>query len=277
MNYDKEIIKLALKEDIGEGDITTQTLIPPEKEGVAVIIAKEKGILAGGKLVGEILSSRDKKIKVLQLVKDGEEFENGTVLFKIEGNLSTILTCERVILNFLQYLSGVATLTNRFVKKIDNPTVKILDTRKTLPGLRFLSKYAVRCGGGVNHRLGLWDMVLIKDNHIKAVGGIGVALNRIKKRKTKIGIEVKSLSQLKEVLNYQVDWIMLDNMKLEEMREAIRLIRQHNPKIKIEISGGVTLQTISSFTSLDIDYISVGALTHSVKAIDLTLKIKEVR
>jgi nicotinate-nucleotide pyrophosphorylase (carboxylating) len=277
MNYEKEIIKLALKEDIGKGDITTENLIPLGKKGIAVIIAKEKGILAGGRLVKEIFSSRSKNIKVVQLVKDGEEFSKGNVLFKIEGNLRTILTCERVVLNFLQYLSGVATLTNRFVKKIANTRIKILDTRKTLPGVRLLSKYAVRCGGGMNHRLGLWDMILIKDNHIKAVGGVKEVLKKVKKGKTKIEIEVKTLTQLKEVLNYQIDWIMLDNMSVKDMKEAIRLIRKSNPNIKIEISGGVNLKTISSFATLDVDYISVGALTHSPKAIDLTLKIKEVR
>ncbi len=273
----KRLVKRALREDIGSGDITTELIIPPDSNGRAVIKAKESGILAGGEVAQAVFTTLDPDIKFTQLIKDGEKFARSVVLFELEGNLRTILKGERVALNFLQRLSGIATLTNKFVERVSGTGVKILDTRKTTPGLRELEKYAVRCGGGENHRMRLSDMILIKDNHIKAVGGIREAMEKLKVKssKFKVEVEVKNLEELDVVLDYPVDFfrIMLDNMSVDEIKEATRKCKMPTAKCCLEVSGGVNLENVREIAETGVDYISVGALTHSVSSIDMNLMV----
>ncbi len=271
----KRSVKRALREDIGGGDVTTELIIPPNSKGRAAIKAKESGILAGGEVAQAVFTTLDTDIKFTQLIKDGEKFARGVVLFELEGNLRTILKGERVALNFLQRLSGIATLTNKFVERVSGTGVKILDTRKTTPGLRELEKYAVRCGGGENHRMGLSDMILIKDNHIKAVGGIREAIAKCKMQnaKYKIEVEVKNLEELDVVLDYPVNRIMLDNMSIDEIKEAIAKCKMLTAKCCLEVSGGVSLENVREIAETGVDYISVGALTHSVSSIDISLMV----
>ncbi len=212
-------------------------------------------------------------------MKDGTEFTPGMTIATIIGPAGSCLKAERTALNFLQRLSGIATLTRKFVKTIGNK-IKIMDTRKTTPGLRILEKYAVKTGGGYNHRFGLYDMVLIKDNHIEIAGGITNAVNGVrrnsKKKKLFIEVEVKTIDELKEAVGLKVDRVMLDNMSLEQIDQAIKLVRGSGQKIEIEVSGGVNLENIINYADLDIDYISIGALTHSAPAIDIALKMKPI-
>lgn len=271
----KRLVERALREDIGGGDVTTELIIPPNSKGRAVIKAKESGILAGGEVAQVVFTTLDPDINFTQLIKDGKKFARGVVLFELEGKLSTILKGERVALNFLQRLSGIATLTNKFVERVSGTGVKILDTRKTTPGLRELEKYAVRCGGGENHRMGLSDMILIKDNHIKAVGGIREAIAQVIRHKPqgKVEVEVKNLEELEIVLDYPVDRIMLDNMSIDEIKEAVASCEMQDAKCKIEVSGGVSLDNVCEIAETGVDYISVGALTHSVSSIDMSLMV----
>lgn len=280
-----QIIKSALQEDtcpptgkIGKGDITTNLFISPDSKGKAVITAKESGVLAGGIIAEKVFKTIDKNIKFIQLIPEGAKFTKGTVVCKMEGKLASILIAERTALNFICMMSGIASLTNKFVKKIAGTKAKILDTRKTYPGLRALSKYAVRCGGGENHRKGLWDMILIKDNHIEAVGGIEKINSKLKNqnsklKKLKTEIEVKNLKELKVALNSGIDRIMLDNMGIAQMKEAVKLARKLNPKIELEASGGVSLSNVRQIAETGVDYISIGALTHSAPAIDFSLTV----
>jgi len=271
-----EIVKQALEEDIGKRDITTELLIPAESKGRAVIKSKEPGVLAGGEVAKIVFNTLDNKLKFTQLIKDGEKFAKDVILFELEGKLAGILKGERTALNFLQRLSGIATLTNKFVEKVRGTGVKILDTRKTTPGLREPEKYAVRCGGGENHRMGLWDsLVLIKDNHIRAVGGIKNAMEKlkVKSEKLKVEMEVKNLKELDVVLNYPIDRIMLDNMSIKEIKEAVRKCKMQNAKCCLEVSGGVNLENVREIAETGVDYISVGALTHSVHSVDMSLDI----
>jgi nicotinate-nucleotide pyrophosphorylase (carboxylating) len=270
----KRMIKLALREDIGKGDITTLRIVSPETKGRAIIISKAKGIIAGGKVGEAVFKELDPKIKFTQIISDGTKFNSNEKLFEIEGKLNAILTGERVALNFLQHLSGIATLTNKFVEKVRGTKVKILDTRKTTPGLRELEKYAVQCGGGKNHRMGLWDMVLIKDNHIKVAGGIEKAISKFSSfTQSLIEIEVKDIRDLKKALRYPINWIMLDNMSISEIKESVEIIKTKDPRIRIEVSGGVKLSNVREIAETGVDYISVGALTHSAPAIDMSLKV----
>ncbi|MBI4723346.1 MAG: carboxylating nicotinate-nucleotide diphosphorylase [Candidatus Stahlbacteria bacterium] len=272
----KRIVKLALLEDIGKGDITTTALIPSTLKGNAVIIAKEEGVLAGGNVAYEVFRSLDTEIRFEQVVPDGSKFKFGSILFNIEGKIAAMITGERTALNFLQHLSGVATLTSKFVEKVAGTGVKIIDTRKTIPGLRGLEKYAVKCGGGENHRMGLWDMILIKDNHIMAAGGIKEAISKCKMQnaKCKTEVEVKSLDELDEVIKYPIDRVMLDNMSITQIKEAVKKCKMQNAKCKIEVSGGVNLDNVREIAEAGVGYISVGALTHSAPAIDISLKVK---
>jgi len=267
------IILTALKEDIGAGDITTDLLISNKQKAKAFFLAKEDGIVAGLHIAKMVFQKLDKSVSFKFFIKEGERVVAGTKIAEVSGSLRALLTGERTALNILQRISGIATMTHKFVDLIKHTNTKILDTRKTVPGFRLLDKYAVKIGGGTNHRIGLFDMVLIKDNHIKAAGGITTAVNSIRKKltkKIKIEVETKNLEEVREALDCKVDIIMLDNMTVPMMKKAVKII---NGKAKVEASGNVTLTTVRAIAKTGVDYISVGALTHSVKALDICMKI----
>jgi nicotinate-nucleotide pyrophosphorylase (carboxylating) len=267
----RELIKIALKEDIGTGDVTTKLILPSKTKTTALIIAKEKGILAGVDVAKQVFHLVDKTLRFIPMKRDGDKLIPKTIIAKVRGDVGSILTAERTALNFLQHLSGIATLTNRFVAAVKGTKAKILDTRKTLPGMRVLEKYAVKVGGGENHRFGLYDMVLIKSNHIKAAGGIGQAMNRVEMANRKglpVEIETKSLEEVKTALSLNAKMIMLDNMTIAEMQKAVKM-----GKAKFEASGGINLRNVRKIAKTGVDYISVGALTHSAGALDISLKI----
>lgn len=288
----KKIIKQSLKEDIGRGDITTKKLLEKDTKAKAAIYAKEKGVICGMDLVKLVFKSCDNKIKFLPLVKDGNIINKGMILAKIYGEASSILSSERVALNFLGFLSGIATRTQQFVKRIKSYNVKIMDTRKTIPALRKLQRYAVKIGGGMNHRLRLDEMVLVKDNHIKAISysmlhrhrqelsaiSIKNIISRIKRKipkKIKIEIEVKNLREFKEALKAKPDIIMLDNMKITDVKKAVQLRSNLTPKL--EASGNINLKNIVAYAASGIDFISLGTLTKDIKSLDLSLKIEKKR
>jgi nicotinate-nucleotide pyrophosphorylase (carboxylating) len=274
MNSISRIISLALEEDIGIGDITTDLIIDEGLKGKAYIKCKERGILCGCEVVKEVFRTIDENLTLEFLKSDGEEVYPGEKVIFIRGKVKSILKGERVSLNFLSHLSGIATATNRFVKLLP-PSVKILDTRKTLPGLRFLEKYAVRVGGGKNHRFGLYDGILIKDNHIIAIGGVKKALEIARRNAPhymKIEIETASLEDVKEALEGGADIILLDNMSIDQIKEAIKII---NGRAQIEVSGGINSDNIEQLVGLPIDFISIGAITHSAKAIDFSLTLED--
>jgi nicotinate-nucleotide pyrophosphorylase (carboxylating) len=269
----KNLIDLALSEDIGTGDITSQTLIPGSLTGKAIIVAKQEGIVAGLEVAKRVFQSVDAGIAFKYHVKDGDRVKAQEKVASIQGKVRSILTAERTALNFLQRLSGIASLTAKYVERVKGTKAKILDTRKTTPGMRILEKYAVRMGGGENHRMGLSDMILIKENHIKAAGGISKAVKKAKRKcgKRKIEVEVRDFKEVTEAASTATDWIMLDNMTVREMKKAVDLISSANRKIKIEASGGVTLKNVRDTALTGVNYISVGALTHSAPALDLSL------
>lgn len=263
------IIENALREDVDGGDITTNQLFPEGGKCRAVIMAKEEGIVAGLPIARKVFMKLDKNVLWNERMRDGQTVRPKDILAEIEGSTRAILTGERTALNFLQRLSGIATLTSKFVKAVEGLPVKILDTRKTAPGLRIMDKYAVSVGGGYNHRFGLYDGVLIKDNHIKLAGGITNAVRLIRqsgKTESKIEVETSTLEEVKEALSVGVDWIMLDNMPIELMKEAVRII---DHKAITEASGGVTLKNIRSIAETGVDSISIGSLTHSPSALDV--------
>lgn len=269
----EKIILNALKEDIGPGDITTELIIPKTSKATAVFLAKENGIIAGLDFAKLVFNMLDKKVIFKKFVSDGDFVKSKTKIAEVSGNLRALLTGERTALNILQRCSGIATSTKKYVDLVKNTKVKILDTRKTVPGLRFFDKYGVKTGGGTNHRIGLYDMVLIKDNHIKAAGSITEAVAKVKaglKRKIRIEVETKNLADVREALDTKIDIIMLDNMTLKTIRDAVKIV---NGKVKLEASGNVNLKTVSAIAKTGVDYISVGALTHSVKALDISMKI----
>lgn len=271
-NFEK-IIAAALKEDIGKRDVTTDLLIPKKEKTKAYFIAKEDGIITGLDAAKLVFKKLNEKISWKNFVEDGTKVKTGTKIAEVKGSARALLSGERTALNFLQRMSGIATLTSVYVEKISGTNAKILDTRKTVPGLRLTDKYAVKCGGGTNHRIGLFDMVMIKDNHIKAAGSITKAVNKIRKsipKKMKIEVETTNIREVEEAMKLNVDVIMLDNMNLNEMKEAVRLI---NKKCFVEASGGVNLETVRAIAETGVDFISVGALTHSVKALDISMKI----
>ena len=275
--YKKELDKIiseALKEDIGNGDVTTDLIVPREIVSEAFMIAKENGIIAGLQVPEAVFKKLDKKIIWKSLVEEGEHVSAGTEIARLKGSYRALLTGERTALNFLQRISGIATSTSKYVKMLEGLNTVILDTRKTAPGLRMLDKYAVEMGGGTNHRIGLYDMVLIKDNHIKATGGIIEAVKQIKNnltKKIKIEVEVTNLDEVKLALKAGIDIIMLDNMSLKQMKKAIKLI---SGKAKVEASGGVNLKSVRAVAKTGVNFISVGALTHSVKALDISMNFK---
>jgi len=268
----KPLIDLALAEDVGKGDVTTVATVPEGKEGRAVIIAKAYGIVCGLPIAAEAFRNVDAAIRLTHLASDGEPVAPGDVVAALSGPLRGILTAERTALNFLTHLSGIATLTARFVDVVAPYRAVILDTRKTTPGWRILEKYAVRCGGGRNHRMGLYDMVLIKDNHIAACGSLAEAVRRVRAAgiSLPIEVEVRTLAELEEALSLGVDRILLDNMDIPTLRKAIARAKG---KVELEASGGVGLENAAEIAACGVDYISIGALTHSAPALDFSLEI----
>ncbi len=276
----EEVIALALAEDLGKGDVTTNSLIPDEKIGVASILAKEEGILAGAEIAEEVFRRVDAELKVKTLLKDGAKVGRGDVIATVEGRIASILKAERTVLNFLQRLSGIATETNRYVKAVEGLPVRIMDTRKTTPGLRLLEKYAVRVGGGKNHRMHLGDGILIKDNHLAALRSEGLSIKEIIARArqnapvgVKVEMEVNTPQGALEAAEAGADVIMLDNMRLEDMRQAIKAV---HGRALVEASGGITLDTVRAVAETGVDFISIGALTHSVKVLDISLELTEI-
>jgi len=270
------LIRGALAEDVGSGDATTDSTVPAEWVSEARIVAKEIGIVAGLSVVEAVLRELDPDAVVEPIVPDGGAVEPGQVVARVRARTRAILTGERTALNFLQRLSGVASETARFVEALEGTATRLLDTRKTTPGMRRLEKRAVVLGGGVNHRMGLWDMAMIKDNHIVAAGGIRNAVARVRDAHPDLPIEVEVADResLDEALDCGVDRVMLDNMSLEEMRHAIGVARDHRSRPEIEISGGVTLSALDALADLGADFVSVGAVTHSAPALDLSLELE---
>ena len=273
MDWDKidSIIKNALNEDVGSGDITTDTIFPPDAKCEAQIIAKEKGIIAGIPIAKRVFQELDPEVSFSQNSNDGDRVTPGQEILRIKATVRAVLTGERLALNLLQRMSGIATATSLYVDAVKGSKTKILDTRKTAPGLRVLDKYAVLAGGAQNHRFGLYDLVLIKDNHINFAGGISNAVEIVRSKyqnKFKIEVETSTLDEVKEALSSGADIIMLDNMNISMMKEAVKMI---NKKALTEASGGITLDTIANITETGVDYISVGAITHSSPALDISL------
>lgn len=266
-----------LAEDIGSGDITTLALVPAAAKTNAIIHAKDSGILAGIDVARRVFELLDKDIQFDAKLADGAALTNGSIIAEIKGNAQAILTGERLALNLLQHLSGVATSTHKLAAIAAPFGAKLVDTRKTTPGMRLLDKYAVKAGGGANHRLGLYDAMLIKDNHIQVAGGITEALNRAHdyaSHMTKIEIEVESLAGVTEALAGKADVIMLDNMSIADMTEAVKII---NKQAVVEASGGISEATLADVAKTGVDVISVGALTHSVKALDISMDIGHIK
>ena len=271
-----DLIRLAFAEDIGEGDHTTLCSIPETAQGKAQLIIKEKGVLAGIEMAKRIFHTFDKDLKMDIFIKDGTEVNPGDIAFTVEGKVQSLLQTERLVLNVMQRMSGIATTTRKYAKQLEGTKTKVLDTRKTTPGMRMLEKEAVKIGGGVNHRIGLFDMILLKDNHVDFAGGIENAIKRAqnyckeKNKNLKIEIEVRNFKELEEVLKTGgVDRIMLDNFSVKNTREAVKRIAD---RYEIESSGGITFDTLRDYAECGVDYISVGALTHSVKSLDMSLK-----
>jgi nicotinate-nucleotide pyrophosphorylase (carboxylating) len=268
-------VRMALEEDLGTiGDITTNSIVPRDQKGKGVLLCKEPGVIAGLDVAEMAFRLIDPSLRITRQVKDGEHVAAGQVLMEVEGAARSILTAERVALNFLQRMSGIATRTAKFVEMVRYYNAKIVDTRKTTPGLRALEKYAVVVGGGRNHRFGLYDAVLIKDNHIEIAGGVKKAIMAARHQiphTTKVEVEVESLEQIDEALEVKADIIMLDNMTPELMREAVEKIAG---RALIEASGGVTEETIVDIAKTGVDYISIGALTHSIRSLDISLDIQ---
>lgn len=270
----EKLIEMALAEDIGSGDITSQAIIDKDKKVKAEIIVKENGIIAGLPLAEIIFHVLDKSIKFKSLVKDGQKVKKGTKVADIYGNARNILAGERLALNFLQRMSGIATETAKYVEQIKGTKAQILDTRKTMPLWRGADKYAVLAGGGVNHRMGLFDAILIKDNHIAIAGGINEALERcqgVKASSVSIEVEVKNIKEVKEAISAGAKRVLLDNMNIKSIKEAVKLCKK--AKVMTEASGGVNLSNVKAIAKTGVDFISVGALTHSVKALDVSLEI----
>ena len=269
-----QYISRALEEDIGSGDVTTDTIVPANASLRGRIVAKENGVVAGLEIARQVMLSLDQSVNFVAKVEDGTTVERGTVLADLDGPARALLTGERSALNFLGRMSGIATLTRKFVDAVSSTKAVILDTRKTAPGLRLTDKLAVRLGGGQNHRTGLFDMVLIKDNHIDFAGSITAAVERVRASGTKLEIEVetRTLDNVREALSLGVERILLDNMSTDTMREAVAIC---DGRAKLEASGNVTLDNVLEVAGTGVDYISVGALTHSPKVFDVSLEFVE--
>ena len=271
----KNLINLALEEDVATGDITTDNLIPAETRRKAYMVAKADGVVAGLPIAEMVFRQLDESLVWEPQVDEGAKVSDGTVLVRFEASYRALLTAERTALNFFQRLSGIATMSAKYADEVKGTNTVILDTRKTLPGFRMLDKYAVRTGGATNHRIGLFDMVMIKDNHIEVAGGIAPAVKQIKAKlapSIKIEVETTNLKQVEEALAAGADIIMLDNMDNETMAKAVQLIQG---KAKVEASGNMTLERIRGVASTGVDYISIGALTHSVQALDISQRLEE--
>jgi nicotinate-nucleotide pyrophosphorylase (carboxylating) len=267
-----KIIDAAIKEDMPEGDITSESLVPSESVSKAVLLAKENGILAGIDVAARVFWTIDPHIEFVKDIEDGSAIRSGDTLARMEGRSISLLKAERTALNFLQRMSGIATLTQRFVKSIEGFQTKILDTRKTTPSLRSLEKYAVKMGGGANHRLNLSAMVLIKDNHLKIVGNISDAVQRARRKvgpDVKIEVEATTLDEAKEAVLSGADMIMLDNMSPGRMKEVVDWV---NGRVPLEASGNITLSTLKEIASTGVNFISVGGLTHSYQSLDISME-----
>jgi nicotinate-nucleotide pyrophosphorylase (carboxylating) len=271
-----ELISYWFAEDIGDGDHTSLSCIPETAQGKSQLIIKENGVLAGVNVAREIFHAFDPQLKMNIFIQDGTEVHVGDIAFEVEGKVLSLLQTERLMLNLMQRMSGIATITRKYAKELEGLKTKVLDTRKTTPGLRMIEKEAVKIGGGSNHRIGLYDMILLKDNHVDFAGGIANAINRAKQyckdknKNLKIEIEVRNFDELQQALDCGgIDRIMLDNFNTENTRKAVQLIAG---KYEIESSGNITLDTLRAYGECGVDYISVGALTHSVKSLDMSFK-----
>lgn len=270
-----DLLTLAFAEDVGDGDATTLSTIPAEARGTQRLIIKEEGILAGVDVARMVFKKFDPELKMTVFIEDGTHVKPGDVAFEVDGSVRSLLQTERVMLNIMQRMSGIATTTAKYQSRLEGLKTKVLDTRKTTPGMRMLEKEAVKIGGGYNHRIGLFDMILIKDNHVDFAGGITQAVNAAKDycknngKDLKIEVEVRNTPEIEEALAAGVDRIMLDNFTPERTREAVKLI---NGRTEIESSGGITIDTLRQYGECGVDFISVGALTHSVKGLDMSFK-----
>lgn len=271
-----EIIANALREDIGDGDHSTLSCVPENGKGTARLLIKDDGIIAGVELAEKIFKTFDPNLEVEVFIKDGQEVKFGDIAFIVRGSSRSILSTERLVLNFMQRMSGIATQTNRIVKLIEGTSVKLLDTRKTTPGIRYMEKWAVRIGGGHNHRFALYDMIMLKDNHVDYAGGIRPAIEKANQyladtgKSLKIEVEVRNEDELKQVIEVgNVDRIMLDNFSPARIIEALKIIPS---KYEVEASGGITIDTIKEYAETGVHFISVGALTHSFQSLDMSLK-----
>lgn len=270
-----DLLTLAFAEDVGDGDHTTLSTIPAEEKGRQQLIVKEEGILAGVDIARKVFEKFDPSLKMTVMIEDGAHVKPGDIAFVVEGSVRSLLQTERVMLNIMQRMSGIATTTARYQKELEGLKTKVLDTRKTTPGMRLLEKEAVKIGGGENHRIGLFDMILIKDNHVDFAGGIDKAVAaakdycKAKGKDLKIEVEVRDTDEIKQALAAGVDRIMLDNFTPERTREAVELI---DGQCEIESSGGITIDTLRQYGECGVDFISVGALTHSVKGLDMSFK-----
>ncbi len=272
----QDLITLAFAEDIGDGDHTTLSSIPATAMGKSQLIIKEDGVLAGVEMALRIFHAFDPELKIDVLITDGAEVKKGDIAFTVEGKVQSLLQTERLVLNVMQRMSGIATTTRKYVKALEGTKTRVLDTRKTTPGMRMLEKEAVKIGGGVNHRIGLFDMILLKDNHVDFAGGIEQAITRAKAylkekgKDLKIEIEVRNFDELAEAMRVGgIDRIMLDNFTVADTKEAVRRVAG---RYELESSGGITFDTLRTYAETGVDYISVGALTHSVKSLDMSLK-----
>lgn len=277
-SYDElidDLLTLAFAEDIGDGDHTTLSTIPADACGRQQLIIKEHGIIAGVEIARKVFAKFDPELKMTVFINDGAPVKPGDIAFVVEGKVRSLLQTERIMLNIMQRMSGIATVTRKYQDKLEGLHTKVLDTRKTTPGMRLLEKEAVKIGGGANHRIGLFDMILIKDNHVDFAGGIAQAVEAAKKylaktgKNLKIELEVRNTDEIIQALQAGVDRIMLDNFTPERTAEAVKLI---NKQTEIESSGGITIDTLRAYGETGVDYISVGALTHSVKGLDMSFK-----
>lgn len=270
-----DLLTLAFAEDVGDGDHTTLSTIPATARGKQRLIIKEPGVIAGVEVARKVFAKFDPELKMTVFINDGEKVKPGDVAFEVEGKVQSLLQTERIMLNIMQRMSGIATTTNRYQQLLEGLKTKVIDTRKTQPGMRLLDKEAVKIGGGGNHRIGLFDMILIKDNHVDFAGGIPQAVSAAKEycqrtgRNLKIELEVRNTEEIKQALEVGVDRIMLDNFTPERTAEAVKLI---NGATEIESSGGITIETLRAYGETGVDFISVGALTHSVKGLDMSFK-----